>query len=178
VFPGGEIGDMCEDPIGPSQQAPQNWFTATAGGKSYLVQRMWSVNAAALGGDPCSPIGPNATPYFNVAVDPGAATLQLAVGASATFPATAFSSGPITSWTVLGLDYSSRSTGVATSVTVTPSQTSVTNGDAITITVTLDSMPQTEIAQGVYGTSFLIVSAAQVGGNNLIRVWPGLVIAQ
>lgn len=177
VFPGGEIGDMCENLVGAP---PHNLFTAQAGGTSYLTQRMWSIGQAALGGDPCAPIGPDDTPYFNVSIAAGSGFQALSVGGSVTFQATAYSSAPLAPWNVIGLDYTSLTSGTHSSITVTIDDqdggvaSTVTNGQTVNVTVTLNSMPSTEIGQGVYGAAFLILSQS----GDTYHYWPGLVVAE
>jgi hypothetical protein len=179
VFPGGEIGDMCEDPIGDLQNSPHNLFTAQAGGVSYLTQRMWSVPAASLGGDPCAPIGPDDTPYFNVAIASGSGEQVTSVGSSVTFQATAFSSGPVAPWQIVGYDYTSYTTGTTSSISISFTGedggvvSTVENGDTINVTIKLNSTPP-EIAQGVNGAVFMIIS----NSGNTFHYWPGLIVAE
>ncbi len=179
VFTGGEVGDLCEDPIGELQHVPNNWFTAQAGGGSYLTQRMWSAPAATLGGDPCGPIGPGDAPYFNVAIASGSGEQVLTVGSSVTFPATAFSSAPLADWTLLAYDYTALETGTPSSLSISFAgadggvTSTVGNGDTVMVTVKLNSMPP-QITQGINGAVYLLLSSS--GGK--YHYWPGLIVAQ
>jgi hypothetical protein len=170
---GGEIGDLCVDVIGEGQYTPHDQFTAVGASASYTVQRMWSVEAANAGGDPCVPIGPSDAPYFNTAIAAGSNIQYLAVGSSATFEADAFSTAPGTTWSVVGFDWTSYTTATTSSITVTPSQAMVSNGDKIMVTVTLNSQPP-EIANGIDGAVFLLLSSS--GGT--FHTWAGIVVAQ
>jgi hypothetical protein len=181
VLPGGEIGDMCEDPVGDIQGAPHNLYTAQAGGVSYLTQRMWSVGAAALGGDPCAPVGPDDVPYFNVAIASGSGEQVASVGSSVTFQVTAFSSASLAPWTLVGFDWTAYDSQTASSISIsfdgedggTTSSTTAGNGDTVNVTIKLNSTPP-EIAQGINGAVFMILS--QSGGT--VHFWPGLIVAQ
>jgi hypothetical protein len=172
--PGGgdEVGDLCVDLIGQGQGNPHDRYTATGAHGSYMVQRIWNPTAAAAGGDPCGPIGPDDAPYFNLAIPQGSGVHTVAVGSSVTFPVTAFSTGPVTSWLVAGYDWASVYQGQPSTLTITPSQTTVTNGDQIMVTVTLNSMPP-EIANGVNGAVFVLLSQS----GSTLHTWSGLIVA-
>ncbi len=180
---GGEVGDLCVDLLGETQGAPHDLFQVTTASGSFSVQRMWSVGAAALGGDPCVPIGPNDTPYFNVAIASGSATQIMTVGSEVTFEADAFSTGPFGPWTIASFDWSSYFSGTSSAISISFAgedggvTSSVSNGDKVMVTLKLNSMPTTQIAQGVNGAVFLIVSQSTQAGDTL-HYWPGAVIAQ
>ena len=168
---GGEVGDLCVDLVGESQHTPHDQFTAVGAHGSYTVQRIWSVAAAAAGGDPCVPIGADDSPYFNVALAQGAGLQHLAVGKSVTIAAGAFSTGPLTSWAVQGIDMASLQ-GQAAVVSVTLDKSTVTNGDTAMVTLTLNSAPPA-LSQGINGAVYVLVS--QSGTTS--HLWPGLVVS-
>jgi hypothetical protein len=169
---GGEIGDLCVDLIGESQNTPHDQYTAVGANGSYVVQRMWSINAAAAGGDPCVPVGPSDAPYFNTAIAAGAGLQVLSVGGSVTFEADGFSTAPGTTWTLTGFDWTSYTTGTASSITVTPNVTSVENGTKVMVTLTLNSQPP-QLAQGISGAVFLLLA----NSGTTFHSWSGIVIA-
>ena len=177
---GGEVGDLCVDILGETQGSPHDVFQATTASGSFTVQRMWSVGAAAAGGDPCLPIGPDDTPYFNLAIAPGAATQIMTVGSQVTFEADAFSTAPLGAWNILSFDWSSYFAGTASAISISFAgedggvAPSAMNGDKVMVTLKLNSMPTTQIAQGVNGVVFLLVSQS----GNTLHTWPGAVIAQ
>ena len=169
---GGEVGDLRVDLLGESQNTPHDQFTAVGAHGSYVVQRIWSPAAALAGGDPCVPIGPSDAPYFNTAIAQGSGVQVLAVGASVTFEADGFSTAPGTTWTLSGFDWTAYSTGSASSLTITPSVTSVSNGTKVMVTVTLNSQPPA-IAQGLNGAVFVLIS----NSGTTFHTWSGLIIA-
>jgi hypothetical protein len=174
---GGEIGDLCVDLTGLNQDR-----TTAAGpnGTSWTVQRLWSNANAAAGLDPCVPMASNET-YFNVAPPAGMGTIQLAVGASATYTATAFSSGPMNGWQLLAEDLAQlqQQQSYLTINLTGPGGTAVStakNGDQITVKITLTRQPPQLAGSGYSGMPYLLVSA--LSQNGPIHYWPGLVIAQ
>lgn len=173
----GEVGDLCDDLLSFFEgNSPQDVFQATTASSSFAVQRIWSIGAATAGGDPCVPIGPGNAPYFNLAIAAGQQTQVLSVGQQVTFEADAFSTGPV-SWTVGSIDWTSITTGASSAISVsiqTPDAGTVTNGDALMVTVKLNSMPTTQIAQGTNGSVFLLLSQS----GSTLHYWPGAIIAQ
>ena len=167
---GGEIGDMCVDQFGGVFGTAHDRLTLATPGGMFLAQRIWSNTAAALGGDPCMPIGPGDTPYFNVAISAGNGLKQLAIGASATFEVDAFSTAPMAPWTIVALDLSQLQGG-AQVVKTSFDKTSVSNGDKMMMTVQLVSQPPM-LGGGFSGMPYVIIS--QVGP--IVHVWPGLVV--
>ena len=91
---GTEAADLCVDPLGLEQDE-------TTDGP-YTVQRIWSNARAAAGIDPCVP-APAGEAYFNAA--PKTAFFVVDVGGSVTFEVDAFSSGPISDWTLIAQDW-------------------------------------------------------------------------
>jgi len=173
---GGEIGDLCVDLTGLGQDK-----TTASGpnGTMWTVQRIWSNANAAAGLDPCVPM-PSSETYFNVAPPAGMATVQLAVGATATYTATAFSSGPMSPWQLLAQDLAQlQGQGAYLNITLTAAgggaATTAKNGDQITVSVTLTKQPPM-LQTGVAGMPYLLISA--VSQNGPLHYWPGLVVAQ
>jgi hypothetical protein len=172
---GGEVGDLCVDLLGPSQKKPIDRFSAVGAHGTYVVQRMWSPVAAGLGGDPCVPYTSMDEPYFNLAIAQGADLQRLSVGGSVTIEADAFSTDPSAgTWGIGAIDWTAEMSGQTPPLTITPSKTSVTNGDKISVTLTLNSAPLQPIAQGVNGEVFILYSA----NATAIHVWAGLVVGQ
>jgi hypothetical protein len=174
---GGEMGDLCVDLTGLNQD-----HTTAAGpnGTSWTVQRLWSNANAAAGLDPCVPMPSNET-YFNIAPQAGASTMQLAVGASATYTATAFSSGPMNEWQVLAEDFAQlqqQQPYLQLSLTGPGGAgvNSAKNGDQITVKITLTRQPPQLPGSSLSGMSYLLISG--VSQNGPVHYWPGLVIAQ
>lgn len=167
---GGEIGDLCVDLTGLNQDKT----TATGpGGTSWSVQRLWSNANAAAGLDPCVPMPSNET-YFNLAPPTGMGTIQLAVGATATYTATAFSSGPMNPWQIVAQDIAQLQ-GQQPYVQVTLGANTAKNGDQVTVTVKLLKQPPM-LGGGFSGMPYLLISA--LSQNGPIHYWPGLVVAQ
>jgi hypothetical protein len=167
---GGEIGDLCVDLTGLNQDRTK---AAGPNGTSWTVQRMWSNANAAAGLDPCVPMASSET-YFNMAPPAGMGTIQLAVGATATYTATAFSSGPTNPWLIEGQDLAQLQ-GQSPVVQVGLSANTAKNGDQITVTVKLLSTPPM-LGGGFAGMPYLLISA--VGQNGPIHYWPALIVAQ
>ncbi len=162
---GGEAADLCVDLLGLHGDR-----AATDG---YVLQRVWSNESAAAGWDPCVPSPPGAV-YFNL-VPTQPSVLVLGVGQSATFEATAFSTGTMSPWTVSGLDWASNEGDVkAPLLSFTFSgqpTTTVANGSTVAVTVTLDADPaELGSAQG------LLVSRAEGANGPAAHVWPIVVI--
>lgn len=166
---GGEIGDLCVDFTGLNQ----DHTTATLGSTSWTVQRLWSNSNAAEGLDPCIPM-PSTETYFNLAPAAGNGVVQLAVGQSATYTATAFSSGPMNPWTIEGLDLAQAQGGTEV-VQVSLSAGSAKNGDTVNVTVTLKTAPPM-LGNGVSGMPYLLLSVG--GQNGPVHYWPMLVVQQ
>ncbi|HTQ47971.1 MAG TPA: hypothetical protein VMI75_34680 [Polyangiaceae bacterium] len=165
---GGEIGDFCVDILGLNEDQT----TATYGSNSWTVTRLWSNANAAAGLDPCMPMSSTET-YFTLAPEAGHGTLQMAVGQTQTFTATAYSSGPLT-WEIEATDLA-QAEGQQAIVQVGLSASSVKNGDSVTVTVTLKSQPPS-LGGGFSGEPYLLISAA--GQNGPAHFWPMLVVAQ
>lgn len=167
---GGEVGDLCVDFTG----ANQDHTTATLGSNSWTVQRIWSNANAASGLDPCVPV-PAGDVYFNLAPAAGNGTLQMTVGQTKTFTATAFSSGPLNPWLVEAVDYE-QLMGKTPIVQASLSATSAKNGDAITVTVTLASQPPALPGTNFPAEPYFLVSATNKNGP--LHIWPLLVTTQ
>lgn len=167
---GGEIGDLCVDLTGSGQDKT----TATGpGGTTWAVQRLWSNANAAAGLNPCVPM-PSSETYFNVAPPTGMGTIQLAVGASATYTATAYSSGPTSNWGVLAQDVAQLQ-GQQPYLQLSTTPSTVKNGDQVTVTVKLLKQPPM-LGGGFSGMPYLLIS--EMGTSGPIHYWPALVIAQ
>jgi hypothetical protein len=136
---GFEIADLCVDPFGLAQdETTESGFT---------VQRIWSIDQAAAGKNPCVPI-PAGEVYFSAF--PTTEVVQLDVGMSQTIEVDALADGAMAPWTLLPQDWTLSSNnatylsfsiqGVTTPDGGTP-QTQVQSGDQIQLTVTLLADP-------------------------------------
>jgi hypothetical protein len=177
---GGEIGDLCVDLLGDSLGLKQDQTTAKgATGTTWTVQRLWSNANAAAGLDPCVPMPSNET-YFNLAPPAGMNTIQLAVGATATYTATAFSSGPMNAWQLIAQDIAAlQGQQPYLQISLTKggaAANTAQNGDQITVSITLLKQPPTIPGTNIAGMQYLLVSAVSQQGP--LHYWPGLVVAQ
>jgi hypothetical protein len=158
---GHEVGDFCVDPGGGGADV------TTEG--SYSVSRSWSNGSAAASHDPCVPI-PSGEVYYNVAPEESTAQgITLAVGNSATFKAVAFSDGPISAWKVGAQSLA----GVSVLKTVLD-KTSVSNGDVVSVTVTLTGAPTDTVG----GKSYARFALVSTGADGKSHFWPVIVYAQ
>jgi hypothetical protein len=164
---GGEIGDLCVDLTGLNQDKTT---TTGPGGTTWTVQRLWSNANAAAGLDPCVPMPSNET-YFNLAPPAGMGTIQLAVGSTATYTATAFSSGPMNAWQVIAQDVAQLQ-GQQPYLQIGLSASTVKNGDQVTVTVKLLKQPPM-LGNGFTGMPYLLISA--VSQNGPLHYWPALI---
>ena len=99
TFTYGEVGDNCE-------RLPARTWTLDAGppggDAGYIVQRIWSMSAAAAGHNPCVPV-PAGETYYNASTDK--AIYVANVGDTFTVDVTAFSEVARPSWRLDALDY-------------------------------------------------------------------------
>jgi hypothetical protein len=137
---GGEIGDLCA--------AFPNSFYKPAG-IDYLVQRVWSNEAAAASHDPCQPAG--SEPYFNsapvlpdtITLNVGGKALQtkgvkLAVGESKTIELDLYSDAPTSGpWNISTMDVVSAFFGQSKALSLTLDAGSGQNGDKVMLTIQL-----------------------------------------
>jgi hypothetical protein len=165
-----EIGDMCA-------YEPQS-FQKLVG--SFVVQRIWSDNAAMAGGDPCVPPLPS-TPYYNATpVLPDTVTLTsdgqtystpgiaIPVGQTKMMSIQFFSSAPTPAWTVVPEDTSYAFNGPQL-LSFNPAQVTGKNGDVVQVAVTA-------LAAGpIGGTEFLLQSYEQATSQTYINYWFGFV---
>jgi hypothetical protein len=152
---GNEVGDYCAGE------------TTTVAGT--LLQRSWSNASAAASHDPCVP-APSGEVYYGVApVASAAAGISLAAGASTTFSATAFADGATSPWKV-----AAQSLAPTSALTVVLDKTTVSNGDAVSVTVTLTGTPASTLGGKKY-ERFALVSS---GGDGQTHAWPLIVYAQ
>ena len=132
------------------------------------MQRIWSNVNAAASHDPCAPI-PAGEVYYNVAPDSQTTRgLSLTVGASTTFSAVAFSDGAMASWQIQAQELSQGS-----ALQVSFDKSSVSNGDAVNVTVKLIAMPTATVGGKSY-ERFAIVSK---GADGKTHWWPVVVYA-
>ncbi len=137
---GGEIGDMCA-------QQPQMFTTFP--GFNYVVQRVWSNQAAAAGHDPCQPepageVYYNAAPVFSGTVDyviQGQTVpvrgVKIGVGQTASIPVDYYSDGPMSAWPAQAYDYSSEFMGGSPLLAVTLTPPTGQNGTKGTLEITV-----------------------------------------
>jgi len=173
---GGEIGDLCVDFTGLNQDQTK---ATGPNGTTWTVERLWSNANAAAGLDPCVPMPSNET-YFNIAPPTGMSTIQLAVGATATYTATAYSSGPMNAWPIFAQDIAQlqqQQPYLQIGMTINGATASTAkNGDQITVSVTvLKQLPQLP-GTSFSGMPYLLISA--LSNNGPIHYWPGLIVAQ
>ncbi len=120
---GGEIGDLCTS-------------TAVQEG-DYVVQRIWSNDAADAGTQPCVPAPEG--PYFNVSPAPGN-VLQASAGQDLTVKLTAWSTGPTAPWAIRFLPSYGGFGGTGFFVPeVSFDRVVVGNGDSATMTIHVPS---------------------------------------
>jgi hypothetical protein len=144
---GGEVADLCVDPFGLGQDL------STEG--SYDVQRVWSIQRAAAGTNPCVPI-PTGEVYFNAV--PEYSVVVADVGQSVTMSLSVLADGPIDSITVLPEDWSVGTDGNAAQFlsytiqggTFTDGGPTIqaTSGQKLSVTVTLTSDPTSATQEG------------------------------
>lgn len=162
---GGELADLCVDVSGLHQDR-----TAADG---YTLQRIWSNANAARGIDPCIPsLAPDV--YFNVA--PTSSYFVLRVGGQTTFELDAFSTAATDPWTVEAIDWATEQ-GMVKAPLLNfsfngASTATVTNGDKVAVTVSLNADPgQLRGAEGVF---FSV--AGSLTAPTAAHIWPILVV--
>jgi hypothetical protein len=95
---GGEIGDLCVDPFGLG-------LDETTDAAGYTVQRIWSIDNATAGKNPCVPIPTNEV-YFNAYTSDSVVVVD--VGHTTTLQVNALADGPMAAWYVSAHDWSSE----------------------------------------------------------------------
>jgi hypothetical protein len=151
---GGEVADVCA-------AVDTNFETQASG---FTVQRSWSNASAAARHDPCVPV-PAGEVFFDVA--PSLATgghLMLGVGQSVTLDLVPFADGATSDWQLTAID-----PGPSPVLSLTLDRATVHVGDAVHLTVTLQTMPQK-------GSDELFGLASQ--SANDLHAWPMTVHAQ
>jgi hypothetical protein len=165
---GGEVADLCVDPflLGLDE------FTENG----FIAQRIWSVPNAAAGKNPCVPI-PTGEVYFNTY--PEKTTLVMDVGTSQTITVHALADGTMPAWTLLPQDWTDYS-GQTTYLSFSfgdggPTQTQVSSGDAVSLTITLTADPSNTTYQEADG---VLVSANSSDPNSVTAAhfWPFVVL--
>ncbi len=136
---GGEVGDMC------ISESSDRVFQRLVG--KYMVQRIWSNEAAEANVDPCVP--GLASPYFNAAPDldgtillddsQGNATFatigtRVAVGQTVSIPVRLFSPAPTPDWYVVAIE--DNVSGGANALQLAWDRQAGGNGDVLTLHVT------------------------------------------
>jgi hypothetical protein len=163
-----ELGDMCA-------YEPQS-FQKLVG--SFVVQRIWSNNAAAAGGDPCVPA--LTTPYYNASplltdmvmvTSQGQAYpttgLSIPVGQTKMMSIQFFSSAPAPAWTVFPEDTSYAFNGPQL-LSFNPAQVTGKNGDVVQVAVTA-------VAAGPLGGTEFLLQSYQPTDTSYINYWFGFV---
>ncbi len=134
ILLGGEVGDLCA----------WNFFTPSDIG--HAVQRIWSVEGALAGEDPCAPeglyFGAAPTGLGEISVAVGGTTfeargLALPVGASATVGLDLFSSAPAGPWAVSAVEPAVKMLGAPPTLAFAFDRTVGENGDVLHLTVTV-----------------------------------------
>jgi hypothetical protein len=153
LFPGGEIGDLCE--------LETLSYQPLVG--SSVVARFWSNSAAAAGHDPCAPA--IAQPYFNavpvlldqIPIDLSTGTfitdgVVVPTGTSKTIDVQLYSDAPVGDWTVEADDGANFAYIGAGELNFVWNQTTGNNGDTLQLTIT-------RLKDGPFGgTEFVIRS--------------------
>ena len=137
VFPGAEVGDLCE-----LEELSYQRLVGTS-----LVARFWSNSAAAAGHDPCAPA--ISLPYFNsIPVLPDQIGIKLPggtfltdgvvvpVGTSATIDVQLFSDAPTGDWFVEADDAANFAQVSPGELAFTWDTTTGNNGDTLHLTIT------------------------------------------
>jgi len=166
---GGEAADMCVDLFALGGDA-------TSDG-SFVVQRIWSNQFAMAGGDPCNPL-PASAPYFNASPSQGIYVLD--VGGSVTFEASAFSTAPVSDWTLIPQDFTDPSTAYLSFTIAGGTDTDagptvmVNNGSKPKITMTLLKDP----GPSAYGEADGVLLSLSGDPNNpkADNFWPFVVM--
>jgi hypothetical protein len=97
----------------------------------YSLPPVWSNAAVRAGSWPCLPAQAGA--YFNVSVSPDV-TQAIAAGASITIPVTGWSTASMPAWTVTA---TTTGNGFTPTATLATSASSMNNGEATTLTITV-----------------------------------------
>lgn len=169
---GAEVGDMCAG-LGDVFYKPTD--------VGYLVQRMWSNEAAKASHDPCIPQGQ--TPYYNAAPvmpdtdkQPGVGTfntLKLALNETKTIEVDLFSDSATSGPFDVSVSDLAQLYGSTPELDVSLDQTSGQNGQKMTLTITRIA----KASQGISG--FLLQSSLSGGGGggkgNFGNLWVGVV---
>jgi hypothetical protein len=163
-----ELGDMCA-------YEPQS-FQRLVG--NFMVQRIWSNNAAMAGGDPCVP--PLSVPYYNaspvltdmVTLSSQGQTyptlgIQVPVGQTKMMTIQFFSSAPAPAWTVVPED-TSYAFGGTQLLSFNPAQFTGKNGDVVQVAVTA-------VAAGPLGGAEMVLYSYQPNDASYINYWFGFV---
>ena len=168
---GGEIGDLCVDFLGLGQdETTENGFT---------VQRIWSVDNAAAGKNPCVPI-PAGEVYFNAF--PTVSAVVVDVGKSKTIEVDALADGAMSAWSVTPVDMTDQS-GQTTYLSFTmPGSTStmygpevqISSGGKIELTVTMVKDPGQ--SQDQVGTGVLFSTKGSLASATAGHYWPFIVV--
>jgi hypothetical protein len=167
---GGEVADMCEFNLDSYYIPP---------GSTYMVQRIWSDEAAKASTNPCVPV-PATGPYFNsvpalpdtLELDAGSGEtiptvgVKVAVGASMTIPVDLFSDAPTSGpWKVTVYD-GNYLTGGTAELDLSLDNDTGENGDTLNLTIKVMK------ADPTYGVeSFVLFS--DLGGQE--NIWMGMV---
>jgi hypothetical protein len=152
---GFEVSDLCEN---------QSYDVAYA----FSVQDSWSNAAALAGRNPCQPSDPN-RPFYSVSSDQ--TTYHAVAGTMLTIHATAWSTLPTSDWTV-GVNTTwappSDFDGAAQL-----SKSTVNNGDAVDITVTIPANPPQSGGRSIYRFT---IDSADGTNPNFYHPWPVMVV--
>jgi hypothetical protein len=168
VYPGTEIADLC---------LISNDTLFTPSDLPFVVQRIWSNQAAAGGSDPCVP-SDSTTPYFNsvptltetVSINLGggafaAKGLSIPVGSQKTVTLSLFSAAATMPWTL-----SAQSLSGGSPLQITFSQASGSNGDKIDMTV---MVPQASNYLGIPNLEPFVITSTL---GKIVQAWPVIVV--
>jgi hypothetical protein len=168
---GSEIADLCDDPFGLGQDETTE--------DGFMVQRIWSMDNAAAGKNPCVPI-PSGEVYFNAYSKDSVVILD--VGQSKTIEVDALADGAMAPWTVIAQDWTDP-TGATQYLTFTIQggtstalgpQIQVKSGDRIQLTVTMVADPVN--AQNGEGDAVLVSANGTSATATAAHFWPFVVM--
>lgn len=149
------------EPVDPCGLVTMNDHLTNEGG--FILQRVWSNDAAAKGHDPCVPSRPEHTYAMLVPREPGVRIAR--EGESAEVELDATCAAPVGSWTVSAFDVTGQQDGERY-VEATLGRSTVTAGDSTILTVRLKkASPHHKVIVG-------LVSTVGVRSN----MWPLLVV--
>jgi hypothetical protein len=167
---GGEIGDLCVDQFGLGLDE------TTEGG--FTVQRIWSINNASAGKNPCVPI-PSGEVYFNAYTADSVVVMD--VGASKTIQVDALADGVMAPWTLVPQDWTPSTTPYLSFTiqggmnTDAGTQIQVQSGQSIQLTITLLADPST--SPNLEADGVVVSANGDMTTATAAHFWPFIVVS-